>query len=141
MLKGRTLKRAVLIITTSGSLAGLSVLSAGPGLAATGGQARASAVSAAITPDYTVTVPVQNVDGREAPLFNPSGSLYTLLRSGTRVAVTCYYFGNPPAPYAGDGYQDHVDLVIGIGYAVGHVPDRYVNLGGRTPPEYGIPEC
>ena len=141
MLNGRTLKLAVSIIAAAGSLAGLSVLGAGPGFAATGGQTRPPVAAAAITSDYSVTVPVQNVDGREAPLFNPSGSLATLLRSGTRVAVTCYYFGNPPAPYAGDGYQDHVDLVIGIGYQVGHIPDRYVNLGGRTPPEYGIPEC
>ena len=80
-----------------------------------------------------MTVPVQNVDGRKAPLFNPSGSLYGLLPSGTRVSVTCYYFGNPPAPYARDGYQDHVDLVTGIGYAIGHIPDRYVNLGGPYP--------
>ena len=44
MLKGRALKLAVSIITTAGSLTGLSILSAGPGLPATGGQARASAV-------------------------------------------------------------------------------------------------
>jgi hypothetical protein len=142
MLSARKLRLAVSIIATAGSLAGLSVLAAGPGSAATDGQARASGVpAAAMTSDYSVTVPVQNVDGREAPLYNPSGSLYTLLRPGTQVTVTCYYLGNPPAPYVGDGYQDHIDLVIGIGYAVGHIPDRYVNLGGRTPPEYGIPEC
>ena len=95
----------------------------------------------AVTPDYSATVTTQNVDGREAPVYNPNGSFATSLRPGTEVVVTCYYFGNPPAPYVGDGYQDHIDLIVGIGYQVGHIPDPYVNLGDRTPPEYGIPEC
>jgi hypothetical protein len=140
----RTVKLVVPVIVTAGALAGLSFAGAGTGLAAASNRqahTAASASTAAVTPDYSATVTVQNVDGREAPVYDPSGEFGTSLRPGTQVVVTCYYLGNPPAPYVGDGYQDHIDLIIGIGYWVGHIPDRYVNLGGRTPPQYGVPEC
>jgi hypothetical protein len=138
----RPLKLLVSATMTIGALAGLSFASAGTGLAASDADTHASADAApALEPAYSATVRTQNVDGREAPVYDPNGMFGTSLRPGTQVVVTCYYFGNPPAPYVGDGYQDHIDLIVGIGYWVGHIPDRYVNLGDRTPPEYGIPQC
>jgi hypothetical protein len=116
---------------------GIALITSGLGLIATGSaQAQTTA-----SPDYAIVVPVQTVDSYRAPLYNPSGQLVAKLSAGTTVEVTCYYAGNPPAPYLGDGYMDHVVWVEGRGDFTGHVPDRYVNLGGETPVEYGIPQC
>ena len=100
-----------------------------------------SAQAQTASPDYAIIVPVLTVDGYRAPLYDPSGQLVAKLSAGTDIEVTCYYDGNPPAPYLGDGYLDHVVWVQGIGDFTGHVPDVYVNLGGETPQEYGIPVC
>ena len=57
------------------------------------------------------------------------------------VHVYCYYTGNPPSPYKGDGYQDHVEWENIPSPITGHVPDYYVNFDGQTPAQVGIPLC
>jgi hypothetical protein len=137
MSKLRLVKLAVATAATIGSLAGLGVLSAGTALAASPPAAHAPAVS----PDYAIVVPVIRVNGYRAPLYDPFNNLFAKLEAGTDIEVTCYYLGNPPPPYVGDGYMDHVVWEQGIGDFIGHVPDDYVNLGGDTPPEFGVPPC
>jgi hypothetical protein len=142
MGKFKIVKLASTVIATIGLVAGLGVLSAGTALAAsTPGAAHTSTASAPVSADYAIVVPVETVDGYRAPLFNSSGTLVAKLAAGTLVEVTCYYDGSPPAPYLSDGYLDHVVWVSSIGDFTGHVPDDYVNLGGDTPPEYGVPKC
>jgi hypothetical protein len=143
MSKLRLVKLAVATAATIGAMAGLGVLSAGTALATpTPGQA-AAAYAASVSPDYAIAVPVIRVNGYRAPLYDPDNNLVLKLEAGTDVEVTCYYKGSPPAPYVSDGYMDHVDGVAVAGYEdfSGHVPDDYVNLGGDTPPEYGVPPC
>lgn len=84
----------------------------------------------------------QTQDGY-APLFAPNGSLRALLPLNDKVLVTCYYFGNPPAPYAGDGVLDHVTWENTIGSFTGHIPDAYIDEGGDYPYDYpfDIAEC
>lgn len=132
----RLVKLAVTVIATIGSVAGLGALSAGTALATP----QASAASA-VTPDYEIKVPVITVNSFRAPLYNSNNTLNRKLSQGTTIEVTCYYKANPPSPYVGDGYIDHVVWVQGIGNFTGHVPDAYVNLGGDTPPKFGIPKC
>jgi hypothetical protein len=78
-----------------------------------------------------------------APLFAPNGSLHALLPLNDKVLVTCYYYGNPPAPYLGDGVQDHVTWENTIGNFTGHIPDEYIDEGGDYPYDYpfDIAEC
>jgi hypothetical protein len=78
-----------------------------------------------------------------APLFAPNGSLYALLPLNDKVLVTCYYFGNPPAPYAGDGVEDHVVWENTIGNFTGHIPDSYIDEGNADPSNYpyDLDEC
>jgi hypothetical protein len=140
MLMPWAAKRAVAVIAAMGSAGVLGVPSTGTGLAATQAHAYASmgVSTAAVTPD--VMARTRNVDGREAPLFTSSGIIS--LPPGTLVDVSCYYIGNPPAPYAGDGFQDHVTRVSGHPSVTGHIPDPYINFGlNATPPEVGVPLC
>jgi hypothetical protein len=139
MSKLRLVKLAVAAAATIGAMGGLGVLSAGVALAAPPTAAHASAASA-VGPDYLIVVPVIRVNGYRAPVYFPDNTLYTKLEAGTDIEVTCYYKGSPPSPYVSDGYMDHVEAVAGIPFK-GHVPDDYVNLGGDTPPEYGVPPC
>jgi len=78
-----------------------------------------------------------------APLFSPDGSLHLTLPLNDKVLVTCYYFGNPPSSYAGDGIEDHVTWENGVGSYTGHIPDPYINEGNATPPDYPyeLAEC
>lgn len=101
------------------------------------GTAKAATTSA----DYAIIVPVLTVNGFRAPLYDPSNQLVAKLGAGDDIEVTCYYLGNPPSPYLGDGELDHVVWVQGIGSFTGHVPDVYVNLGGKTAKQYGVPPC
>jgi hypothetical protein len=125
-------RRAKVIAAASG----VALITSGITLLAPG-SAKAETTSA----NYAIIVPVLTVNGYRAPLYNPSNQLVAKLSAGTDIEVTCYYGGNPPSPYLGDGYLDHVVWVQGIGNFTGHVPDVYVNLGGETPPKYGIPVC
>jgi hypothetical protein len=74
-----------------------------------------------------------------APLFKSSGALDEILPANDTVHVTCYYNGNPPKPYKGDGYQDHVNYENIPNSISGHVPDHYVNFDNQTPGQVGIP--
>lgn len=78
-----------------------------------------------------------------APLFAPNGTLHALLPLNDKVLVTCYYFGNPPAPYAGDGVEDHVTWENTIGNYTGHIPDSYIDEGNANPWDYpyDLNEC
>ena len=74
-----------------------------------------------------------------APWWDHAGNFMGTLPPRTQVEVRCYYNGNPPSPWIGDNYQDHVDFIATIGAVNGHIPDHYVNLGGDTPPQFGVP--
>jgi hypothetical protein len=78
-----------------------------------------------------------------APLFAPNGSLHALLPLNDKVLVTCYYFGNPPSPYIGDGIEDHVTWENTIGNFTGHIPDAYIDEGNADPYNYpfDLDEC
>jgi hypothetical protein len=78
-----------------------------------------------------------------APLFAPNGSLHELLPLNDKVLVTCYYFGNPPAPYLGDGVEDHVTWENTVGNFTGHIPDPYIDEGNELPSDYpyDLDEC
>lgn len=78
-----------------------------------------------------------------APLFAPNGSLHKLLPLNDKVLVTCFYFGNPPAPYLSDGIEDHVVWENTVGDFTGHIPDAYINEGGEAPYNYpyDISQC
>jgi hypothetical protein len=143
MLKLKAFKIAATVTAIIGLVAGLGL---GTGTAVAAPRAQAAHASSLISvsaaaADLSANVPVQTVNDYRAPLYYPDGQLAAKLPAGTLVDVTCWYSGNPPAPYAGDGYMDHVVWVEGVGSFTGHVPDRYVNLGDETPPEYGFTKC
>jgi|ERR1700722_11728512 hypothetical protein len=54
------------------------------------------------------------------------------------ISITCWYDGSPPSGYANDGVLDHAVVPD-----VGHIPDDYVNLGGKYPWQspYSLPHC
>jgi hypothetical protein len=147
MLKRRILKAGVAMITVSGLLGGLSTLATGTSLAATKEHARPVAMMVTVSPDYTCYFPITGfycyaqTEHGNAPLFRSSGALYTKLPLNDKVKVTCFYYGNPPAPWKGDGYQDHVTWENIANPITGHIPDYYVNLGNQTPIQAGIPQC
>jgi hypothetical protein len=94
--------------------------------------------TAVASPSVDVTVHTTN---GHAPLFRSNGTLWGTLPLNDSVTVTCWYYGNPPSPWHGDGYQDHISWANGVGNFDGHIPDYYINLGGLVPPAYGIPKC
>lgn len=118
---GRLAATAVLVI---GTVAGLTVVAAGT--------ANAVAYTCTGTPFTTGRTCVTHVFSG-APLFRSDGSLYEILPANDRVTVTCWYPGNPPSPYSGDGFQDHVSTENIPNPISGHIPDPYVNFGGHTP--------
>lgn len=81
-----------------------------------------------------------HTENGNAPLFI-TGFIQESLPLNDSVTVTCYYKGNPPSGYLSDGFQDHVTRENWPFSHSGHIPDAYVNLGGRTPPEAGLPHC
>jgi hypothetical protein len=54
------------------------------------------------------------------------------------ISITCWYYGSPPHGYANDGVLDHAVIPD-----VGHIPDAYVNEGGKYPWQspYSLPHC
>ena len=75
------------------------------------------------------------------PLFSGS-TLRACLPMNSLVEISCWFHGMPAA--GGDRYQDHVVTVDEAGTMLsitGHVPDFFVDLGGRTPPAVLIPQC
>jgi hypothetical protein len=88
---------------------------------------------------------LQEVDGTYPLLFNSKGDVVVQLAVGSKVLVTCWYYGNPPSNLGlvGDGVQDHVTEESPTNYEAGHVPDAYVNEGGEYPYDspYDIVEC
>lgn len=140
MLKRRIAKLAVAAVTMA-SAVGLASLGATAASAATSTHpvtAPAASTAAAIS-DCSPCFP-HTVNGH-APLFRSDGSLWGTLPLNDEVEVTCWYPGNPPAPWHGDGYQDHVVWVNSVGNFTGHIPDYYINFGGLTPNQVGLPRC
>jgi transcriptional regulator with XRE-family HTH domain len=75
----------------------------------------------------------------QVPLFLRSGGLMCL-NGNDLVEITCYYKGGPIVD--ADQFQDHVVMVnAGRLSVVGHIPDRFVDLGNKAPPAAGIPPC
>ena len=93
----------------------------------------------AIGPD-TYGIAWYPLSATETLYYRHGGS--TRLPAGYSVFVTCYYKGT--TGYASDPYWDHVS-----GYrdqhsyvsAIGHIADAHVDMGGKTPPDNGIPPC
>lgn len=137
MLNRRIFKMAVAAVTIA-SAAGLTSLGAASGATSTH-PATTPVVSAAAIPDCSPCLP--HTQNGNAPLFRSNGSLWGTLPLNDEVEVTCWYRGNPPAPWVGDGYQDHVVWVNAVGNFTGHIPDHYINFGGHTPNQVGLPEC
>jgi hypothetical protein len=77
-----------------------------------------------------------------APLFTPSNQLWMILSAGTKVRVTCWYYGSS-AGYSSDGFEDHVTHEDVSGTIIGHIPDDYVNFGGDFPDgdAVALPQC
>lgn len=63
------------------------------------------------------------------------------LWAGTRVTVTCYYTYDAYQGAPADGYWDHTTWNSEYGSLTGHIDDVYVDFGGKTPPQLGIPRC
>jgi hypothetical protein len=113
----------------------------------TPGSVQAARGRPVVSPDWACYFPIsgfycyaQTLNG-QAPLFNSNGSLYTKLPLNDKVKITCFYAGNPPSPWKGDGYMDHVTWENISRPIAGHIPDYYVNLGGNYPWQIGIPKC
>lgn len=94
----------------------------------------AGTASAAVQPSYAHTFTTK----AGAYFWPHDGSPRQYLGAGVQIEVTCWYIGTPV--HGGDAYQDHIDRLRGKPVS-GHVVDYYVNLGGHTPPQVGIPEC
>jgi hypothetical protein len=154
----RVLGTGAATILAAGALLGLA---AGPAGAATSAPASGANAARQVTaarpltaamiipaaPLFTCYFPitgfycsVQTLNGH-APLFRSSGALYTTLPLNDNVHVSCYYKGNPPAPWKGDGYEDHVIWENIPSPITGHIPDYYINLNNQTPGQAGIPPC
>lgn len=160
MPKRRVFRAGVGTILAAGALLGMS-LTAGPAAtvmpAQAGGANAARQVTAArslnaamivpAAPLFTCYFPItgfycsaQTLNGH-APLFKSSGALYTTLPLNDNVHISCYYKGNPPSPWKGDGYEDHVIWENISSPITGHIPDYYINLNNQTPGQAGIPPC
>ena len=75
----------------------------------------------------------------QVSLFLRVGGLICL-NGNDLVEITCYYRGLPTVD--GDEFQDHVVMVdAGRLKVVGHIPDGFIRLGGKTPRTAGIPLC
>ena len=75
----------------------------------------------------------------QVSLFLRNGGLMCL-NGNDLVEIACYYKGGPTVN--GDQFQDHVVMVdAGRRSVVGHIPDGFISLGGRSPPAVGIPLC
>ena len=94
----------------------------------------AGSASAAVHPDFRGTFRTK----AGAYFYPHSGGAREFVGANVPVEVTCYYIGTPVRN--GDAYQDHIDKLNGI-TVDGHIVDEYVNLGGHTPPQLGIPVC
>jgi hypothetical protein len=119
----------------------------GPAQASVQKQAVINSAVISAAPDYSCYFPItgfyclaQTLNGH-APLFRSNGSRYMTLPLNDKVKITCYYKGNPSAPWHGDGYMDHVTWENISNPITGHIPDYYVNLDGNTPGQAGIPPC
>jgi hypothetical protein len=158
MLKARILRIGTSAVAVAGLMGGLSFAAGGTSLAAVQQRAHpvtpkvASRPNAASMPkaaslDYTCYFPITSPFYcaahvfAGAPLFKSSGAFDKILPSNDTVHITCFYFGNPPKPYKGDGYQDHVTWENISNPITGHVPDYYVNFDGQTPDQVGLPQC
>ncbi len=158
MLKARILRVGISAAAAAGLMGGLSFAAGGTSLAAVQQRAHPVTLKVAARPeaastqqvaalDYTCYFPVTSpfycaahvFSG--APLFKSSGALDQILPSNDKVDISCYYFGNPPKPYKGDGYQDHVTWENISKPISGHVPDYYVNFDGQTPDQVGLSQC
>lgn len=69
-------------------------------------------------------------------IFDRSSGIPVLV-SGL-ISITCWYYGNSPSGFANDGVMDHAVIPD-----VGHIPDPYVNEGGKNPWQspYNLPHC
>jgi transcriptional regulator with XRE-family HTH domain len=75
----------------------------------------------------------------QVPLYLRGGT-HMCLPGGDLVKVTCYYSGNPKVD--GDAVQDHVEgEKSGQLKLLGHIPNRFVDLGGSSPSAVGLPTC
>jgi transcriptional regulator with XRE-family HTH domain len=75
----------------------------------------------------------------QVPLYLRGGT-HMCLAGGDLVKVTCYYRGDPKV--AGDAVQDHVEgEKSGQLKLLGHIPNRFIDLGGSSPSAMGLPTC
>jgi hypothetical protein len=118
------------------------------GLAGTGvAQAATSMPAATFTcsgTDFTTSRHCYfQTENGNAPIFSSNGTVGGTEPPNDKVEITCWYDGNPPSPYHGDGVQDHVVWTAHYGTIKGHIPDAYINEGGLFPYDspYDLPEC
>jgi hypothetical protein len=112
------------------------------GLAAGAGLSSASAAtgtghSGSAQPMYTCNTGKSCTgEGLSGAVFHPTsgGASYSVV--GDSITAQCWYTGGPGA----DGLWDHVIDINGNG-AQGHVGDEYINFGGHTAEQLGLPEC
>src|SRR5262249_49466270 len=75
----------------------------------------------------------------QVPLYLRGGT-HVCLPDGDLVEVTCYYSGDPKVD--GDAVQDHVEGEnFGQLKLPGHIPNRFVDMGGGGPSAVGLPSC
>lgn len=139
MLGQRTFKLTVAAATMAASAAALGGLTTGIAGAATQAPAHAAAparAASALVPDYEITVHTTSAGDW---FFPSSGGAAEYLPANDTVDVTCYYVGSKS--YSGDKELDHVTYTQRYGNVPGHIPDYYVNLGGREASQAGVPLC
>jgi transcriptional regulator with XRE-family HTH domain len=75
----------------------------------------------------------------QVPLYVRGGGQVCLAR-GELVEISCYYSGRPSVD--GDKFQEHVvEEDSGRLEYVGHIPDRFVDLGNNHPSAVAIARC
>lgn len=140
MLKGTMLKVAGAAVAAFGTAGGFGVLASGTAGAAP--IARTHTVAATgVHASAKTACPGRHcfhTQYGDAPLYLRYGGV-VYLAPNTTVAISCWYRGSPTVD--GDNVEDHIFWFGPNTYASGHIPDIYVNLGGRNPWQVGIPHC
>lgn len=139
MLGPRMLRFTLATATVIGTAGALGGLTTGIGAAATTAHTAASSSArpaSALAPDYEITVHTTSAGDW---FFPRSGGAAKYLPANDTVDVTCYYVGS--TSYNGDKELDHVTYTQKYGNVPGHIPDYYVNFGGKEASAAGVPSC
>ena len=139
-MRNRLSKLALAAALTVGTATAAGTFTAASASASTATQAAPVTTARQVSAAASLAAFFPHTQNGHAPLFRPNNSLWGTLPLNDEVEVTCYYLGSSPG-WLNDGYEDHVVWVNAVGNFTGHIPDDYINFGGLTPPEEGVPPC